>query len=96
MLTRKRLPLFRNDGGNTNNWLGITLKGSNGPSAAIGAKVVVTAGGERQVFVNQWATSYLSNNDPRMHVGLGKKKSVDLLEITWSDGKKETYEEYWL
>jgi len=83
--------LLRNDGGNSNNWLGITLKGSNGPSAAIGAKVVVTAGGEKRVFVNQWATSYLSNNDPRMHVGLGKEKSVDLLEITWSDGKKEAY-----
>ncbi|MBK7710870.1 MAG: CRTAC1 family protein [Bacteroidales bacterium] len=83
--------LLRNDGGNANNWLGLTLKGSNGPAASIGAKVVVIAGGKRQVLVNQWATSYLSNNDPRVHVGLGKLKEVDMLEITWSDGKKETY-----
>ncbi len=83
--------LLRNDGGNANNWLGLTLKGEKGPAAAIGAKVTVTAGGKKQVLVNQWATSYLSNNDPRLHVGLGKQKKVDLLEISWSDGKKEVY-----
>ena len=83
--------LLRNNRGNANNWLGVTLKGSNGPAAAIGAKVVVTAGSKKQVLVNQWATSYLSNNDPRLHIGLGKQKSVSMLEITWSDGKKEVY-----
>ena len=49
------------------------------------------AGGKRQVLVNQWATSYLSNNDPRLHIGLGAEKQINLLEITWSDGKKETF-----
>ena len=81
--------LLRNDGGNANNWLGITLRGANGPAAAIGAKVVVTSGTRRQVMINQWATSYLSNNDPRLHIGLGKEKRADKVEITWSDGKKE-------
>jgi len=83
--------LLRNDGGNSNNWLGFNLMGSNGPAAAIGAKVVVTAGEKRQVLVNQWATSYLSNNDPRLHVGLGREQTVNLLEISWSDGKREVY-----
>ena len=83
--------LLRNEGGNKNNWLGLTLKGSNGPAPAIGARVVVTSEGIRQVFVNQWATSYLSNNDPRIHVGLGKRKAVDSIEISWSDGEKEVY-----
>jgi len=83
--------LLRNDGGNDNNWLGLTLKGGKGPASAIGAKVTVTAGGRKQVLVNQWATSYLSNNDPRLHVGLGKEKTVEQLEIKWSDGKKEVY-----
>ncbi|MDO9339360.1 MAG: CRTAC1 family protein [Bacteroidales bacterium] len=83
--------LLRNDGGNTNHWLGLTLKGKDGPISAIGAKVTVTAGGKKQVLVNQWATSYLSNNDPRLHIGLGQQKQIDLLEITWSDGEKEVY-----
>jgi hypothetical protein len=83
--------LLRNDGGNRNHWLGLTLKGKNGPASAIGAKVTLTAGGKKQVMVNQWATSYLSNNDPRVHFGLGQQKKIDLLEIRWSDGKKEIY-----
>ena len=83
--------LLRNDGGNKNHWLGLTLKGKNGPASAIGAKVTVSAGGKKQVLVNQWATSYLSNNDPRLHIGLGQQKQIDLLEINWSDGKKEVY-----
>ena len=83
--------LLRNDGGNKNNWLGLTLKGKDGPASAIAAKVTLTAGGKKQVLVNQWATTYLSNNDPRMHIGLGQEKQIDLLEISWSDGKKEVY-----
>lgn len=81
--------LLRNDGGNTNHWLGITLLGKDGPATAIAAKVTVTAGGKKSVYVNQWATSYLSNNDPRLHVGLGQNKMIEQLEIDWTGGKKE-------
>jgi hypothetical protein len=83
--------LLRNDGGNSNHWLGVTLKGKNGPATAIAAKVTVNAGNTRQVLVNQWGTTYLSNNDPRLHIGLGKERKIDSLEITWSDGQKEVY-----
>jgi len=60
--------LLKNEGGNGNHWLGLTLKGKNGPASAIGGKVIVTTDGKKQVLVNQWATSYLSNNDPRLHI----------------------------
>jgi enediyne biosynthesis protein E4 len=83
--------LIRNNDGNSNHWLGLTLKGKDGPASAIGAKVTLTAGGKKIVMINQWATSYLSNNDPRMHFGLGQLKKIDYLEIRWSDGKKEMY-----
>jgi hypothetical protein len=85
--------LLQNDGGNRNHWLGITLRGKEGPASAIAARVTATSGGKKQVFVNQWTTSYLSNNDPRVHIGLGSRKRVDLLEIYWSDGKKELYKD---
>lgn len=83
--------LLRNDGGNKNNWIGISLIGKNGGIPAIAAKVIITAGGRKQVLVNQWATSYLSNNDPRLHAGLGKVTMVDKIEVFWTDGKKEEY-----
>jgi len=83
--------LLRNDGGNTNHWLGLTLKGKNGAPSATSAKVIVTAGGKKQVLINQWATSYVSNNDPRLHIGLGREKMITLIEIYWNNGQKEVY-----
>jgi hypothetical protein len=82
--------LLRNNGGNGNHWLGLTLTGKGG--SEISAKVIVTAGGKKQLLVNQFATSYLANNDPRLHIGLGQAKKIDHMEISWSDGKKEVYE----
>ncbi|NQU55376.1 MAG: CRTAC1 family protein [Bacteroidetes bacterium] len=83
--------LLQNNGGNKNHWLGLMLKGKKGPASAIGAKVMVTTGGKKRVFVNQWTTGYLSNSEPRIHIGLGQQKSVDQIEINWSDGEKEIY-----
>ncbi|MDX2444569.1 MAG: CRTAC1 family protein [Bacteroidales bacterium] len=76
---------LRNDLSNKNHWLGFKLNGKDGPAAAIGAKVIVHSGSQKRVFVNQWATSYLSNNDPRVHIGLGQQNQVDKIEIIWSD-----------
>jgi enediyne biosynthesis protein E4 len=83
--------LLRNDCNNQNHWLGLTLEGKNGPAAAIGATVVIQQGERRAVYVNQWTTSYLSNSDPRLHIGLGKEPEIDRLEIIWSDGSREIY-----
>ena len=83
--------LLRNDGGNSNNWLSLTLLGKNGPASAISAKVTVEYGGKKQVLINQMATSYLSWHDPRLHIGLGQYRKVDMMEINWSDGKREVY-----
>jgi hypothetical protein len=83
--------VLRNDGGNSNHWLGLTLRGKNGQGAAISAKVIVTAGEMKQVLINQRATGYLSSNDPRMHIGLGKNKKIESLEIFWSDGTSGVY-----
>ncbi|MBN2349165.1 MAG: CRTAC1 family protein [Bacteroidales bacterium] len=84
--------LLRNDGGNKNNWLGLTLVGKNGPAAAIGAKVTVEYEGKKQVLINQKVTSYLSSHDPRLHIGLGQYKNIDKMEILWSDGTNESFE----
>jgi len=83
--------LLRNDGGNRNHWMGLKLVGKDGAASAIGARVTVKSGKMEQVHINQWATSYLTNHDPRIHIGLGQNKKVDQIEIVWSNGKKEIY-----
>jgi len=42
--------------------------------------------------INQWATTYLSYNDPRLLIGLGEHNKIDKLEIHWPDGQKESFE----
>jgi hypothetical protein len=84
--------LLRNDIGNRNNWLGIFLKGNNGPASAIGTKITLYTRDKRQVKIYQWATTYLSYHDPRILFGLGKENKVDKLEIRWPDGSTERFE----
>ncbi|MDZ7606668.1 MAG: CRTAC1 family protein [Cyclobacteriaceae bacterium] len=85
---KARPALLRNEG-NGNNWIGISLKGKSGPASAVGALVTVITNAKKQVLINQPANAYLSWNDPRIHVGLGKANSIDSIEITWQGGKKE-------
>lgn len=80
--------LLRNDGGNKRNWIGLDLIGKS-TGSAIGAKVTIKSGDLLQTKINQWATSYLSFNDPRLHFGLGNEQKIDKLEIRWSDGEVE-------
>jgi len=83
--------LLRNNCSNDNHWLGLSLEGENGPAAAIGATVVIHQGEKKSVFINQWTTTYLTNSDPRLHIGLGDNPEIDRLEINWSDGTREVY-----
>ena len=84
--------LLENKISSGNHWLGITLEGKKGPLSALGAKVVAYSGNRIIVRVNQPANSYLSYNDPRIHLGLGKADHVDLLEVQWLDGTRDRIE----
>jgi len=44
-------------------------------------------------LVNQWTSGYLSNKDPRVHVGLGDHKIIEELRIRWPDGLEEVFEQ---
>jgi hypothetical protein len=83
--------LLRNNIGNKNNWLGLTLQGNKGPASAIGAKVTLYTTDKVYVKINQWATTYLSYNDPRILFGLGDADRIQKLEVRWPDNKVESY-----
>ncbi|MFZ5477101.1 MAG: CRTAC1 family protein [Myxococcota bacterium] len=54
---------------------------------AIGARVVLEAGGRRRVrWISSGSTSLSSSGPPRAHVGLGDATAIDSVEITWPDG----------
>ncbi|HEX7529384.1 MAG TPA: CRTAC1 family protein [Thermoanaerobaculia bacterium] len=82
--------LLRNVTANGNHWLGVSLQQGKNRAEPVGAVVRLTAGGKTQVRVYQRAQSYLSQNDPRLHFGLGKAALVEKLEVRWPNGAFET------
>ncbi len=82
--------LLRNEGGNGNNWIEIKLIGSKSNRDAVGARVRVTAGGRAQVADVKGGSSYLSQNDPRLHFGLGQEKTVGQIQVRFPSGTVRT------
>jgi hypothetical protein len=81
--------LFRNDGGG-NHKLRVTLVGSPSNRDAIGAKVRVTrASGAPIVEMVKTGSSYLSQSERPLTMGLGGATKVGAIEIIWPSGKKE-------
>jgi tetratricopeptide (TPR) repeat protein len=78
--------LLRNDGGNKNNWLKLSLKGLADNKSAIGTKVEVFAGASYQKFEVQSSSGYLGQNAPDLLIGLGQEKQADVVRLLWPTG----------
>ncbi len=78
--------LLRNEGGNQNHWLRLSLKGLADNKSAIGTKVEVFAGGNRQKFEIAGSNGYLGQNSTDIVVGLGDSKEADIVRMTWPTG----------
>src|SRR6266540_1981055 len=83
--------LLRNDDGNKNNWIMIKCVGTKSNRSAIGTRVRVTTGGRSQLDEVMSGSSYYSQNDLRLHFGLGKAAKVDSIEVAWPSGLKESF-----
>ncbi len=81
--------LLRNEGGNQNHWLRLALKGLADNKSAIGTKVEVFAGGNRQKFEIYGSNGYLGQNSPYLTVGLGDSKEADIVRMLWPTGVLE-------
>jgi enediyne biosynthesis protein E4 len=81
--------VLRNEGVAGNRWLTLELAAAKGSPLAVGARVRVTAGGAVQVEEVRSGGSYLSQNDLRIHFGLGKAEKIELVEIRWPSGRVE-------
>jgi len=84
--------LLRNDQGNLKNWLILHLIGNESNRDAIGTRVILSAGGKIQIGQKKGGSGYLSQNDPRLHFGLGTSRVVDKIEISWPSGKEQVLE----
>ena len=78
--------LLRNEGGNKNNWLRLSFKGLADNKSAIGTKVEVFAGANRQKFEIAGSSGYLGQNSTDFVVGLGQAKEADVVRMLWPSG----------
>jgi len=75
-----------------NHWITVKLIGHKSNRDGIGAQVEVLGGGNRQQRERTAGSGYLSQDDPRIHFGLGAAKKIDRLAITWPSGTKQVLE----
>jgi hypothetical protein len=69
------------------------LTGTRSNRAAIGARVTIHAGAVTQFDEVRSGGSYLSQNDLRLHFGLGAATKIDLVEVRWPTGKTESFKD---
>ena len=84
--------LLRNDSRHGNNWLMVKCVGTRSNRSGIGARVAVTTGERVQIDEVMSGSSYYSQNDLRLHFGLGEAARADLVEIRWPSGLTESFE----
>jgi len=85
--------LLKNDGGNRNNWLEISLTGKSRKPSPIGTRLQLYVNGTsflREVGVQP---SYLSGNSKVQHFGLNEYSKIDSLVIRWPDGTKQKFDD---
>jgi hypothetical protein len=81
--------LLMNQTGGKNHRVLFKLAGTKSNRAAIGARVTVRAGKLAQLSEVRGGGSYLSQNDLRLHFGLGAAAVMDEVEIKWPSGRVE-------
>ena len=67
------------------------LIGTKSNKAAIGARVTVSSGGVTQLNEVRGGGSYLSQNDLRVHFGLGGNALMNVVEVSWPSGAKQAF-----
>jgi len=84
--------LVHNISENTGHWVAIKLKGTKSNRDGIGARIEVSAGGKRWTAERVASSGYLSQDDDRVHFGVGAAESIDKIQIHWPSGREQTLE----
>jgi enediyne biosynthesis protein E4 len=76
----------------TGHWVGIKLVGTKSNRDGIGARVEVYAGARRWTAERVAESGYLSQDDARLHFGVGEAKAIDKIVVKWPSGREQTLE----
>jgi enediyne biosynthesis protein E4 len=79
-------------GSGRNHWIKVCTIGTKSNRSGIGARIQCVTGKHRQIDEVRSGGSYASQNDLRVHFGLGAAAKVDRLEIRWPSGQIDILE----
>ncbi|HZT30244.1 MAG TPA: CRTAC1 family protein [Bryobacteraceae bacterium] len=82
--------LWHNVSPASNHWLTIKLTGTRSNRDGIGAKVEVISGGVQRLSQRVAGSGYLSQDDGRLHFGLGGAAKAEQVIVTWPSGARQT------
>ncbi len=84
------LLLYKNAVAKENDWVQFELVGTKSNRSAIGAQVTLHWNGQARIQEVSGGSGYASQNQRRLHFGLGKDARVERVEIRWPSGKTQT------
>lgn len=82
--------ILRPEGGPPNHWISFELGGTKSNRLALNARIRVSAGDLVQTEEVRSGSSYLSQDDLRLHFGLGKHRVADKVVVLWPSGTTDT------
>jgi hypothetical protein len=81
--------VYRNHVDPKRHWIDLELEGSVSNRSAIGTQVTLRFGDKMQKQELVAANGFSSQNQRRIHFGLGARESIDSIEIRWPTGKTQ-------
>jgi hypothetical protein len=87
---RGPLLIYKNTVSPENDWIEFSLEGTKSNRSAIGAKLTLFWNGKQQVQLVSGGNGFASENDRRIHFGIGMNPSIDKVVIRWPSGATQT------
>ncbi len=83
---RGPLLVYRNTVAPGSRWIGFALEGTRSNRSAIGAQITLKWNGQTQIQTVSGGSGFASENDRRLHFGLGQNPQIESVQIQWPSG----------
>ena len=87
---RGPLLLYKNTVDPKNQWIEFALEGTRSNRSAIGAQITLRWNGQQQIQQIAGGSGFASQNDRRIHFGLGNDPHIESITIHWPSGTIQT------
>jgi enediyne biosynthesis protein E4 len=84
--------LVHNVSTTSGHWIAFQLRGRKSNRDGIGTRIEIFTGTRKQIAERVAGSGYLSQDDARVHFGLGSASNIDKVVLHWPSGKEQVLE----